>query len=415
MQPISNLAVGAKVKFGRYSVNGEAPESMVWRIVAKNHHLNDPGYPENAVTLHTDGIIDLRCYDATESGYTNGNPRYSISNIDQWLNKDSAAGEWYESQHTGDSPPDTSSRCGGYNTQYKHRPGFLHYFTETEKSAVCETDISCHYSGSYESITRKVFLPSAVEMRSGIGLKDGSVFANGTKDDAKRSFTKQCRENSPSTSFAAQIYFTRTEKSGSVYHISADGSTYTSNANIGRYGIAPVLNLPNDIYVSDETDDDKCYCVVGMYPPTVPSYLSVSSAYGHLLSGREVQVYWGNSTGEEGESITYEIEASYNEGTFSVVAEVSNKTSATVLLPEDTDTALFRIRSVGCYDAKSDYRVSEVYTVIKKNTPVISGSDADLGIVTEAFYIPYTVTDADGDSVEVTESLNEVILKEWRL
>ena len=59
-QALSNLAIGSKVKFGSYSVNGETAQPIVWTIVAKNH----TGYPDNSVTLHTSNIIDLRCFDA---------------------------------------------------------------------------------------------------------------------------------------------------------------------------------------------------------------------------------------------------------------------------------------------------------------------------------------------------------------
>lgn len=49
-QKISNLAVGAKVKFG--SLHGKA---IVWKIGDKNHS----GYPANSVTLVMEQIIKI--------------------------------------------------------------------------------------------------------------------------------------------------------------------------------------------------------------------------------------------------------------------------------------------------------------------------------------------------------------------
>jgi hypothetical protein len=127
-QLLSNLPVGAKVKFGRYQVESETAQEIIWTIVAKNH----PGYPANAITLHAEKIIDLRCFDAREPNNTNidrknyGNNRYSVSNIDQWLNKDSAAGAWYVGQHTYDQAPNAANV--NYNTPYDTRPGFLNHF-----------------------------------------------------------------------------------------------------------------------------------------------------------------------------------------------------------------------------------------------------------------------------------------------
>ena len=65
-QALSNLPLGAKIKFGRYSVNGEAAEEIKWIVVARNHS----GYPSNSVTLLTEGVIDLRSFDAREPSST---------------------------------------------------------------------------------------------------------------------------------------------------------------------------------------------------------------------------------------------------------------------------------------------------------------------------------------------------------
>ena len=99
-QLLSNLEVGSKVKFGKYQVESETPETIVWTIVARNH-VSEPSYPDNSVTLHASKILDLRCFDAKEPNNSNsdrknyGNNRYSVSNMHQWLNSNAAAGAWY--------------------------------------------------------------------------------------------------------------------------------------------------------------------------------------------------------------------------------------------------------------------------------------------------------------------------------
>ena len=120
-QLLSQLSVGSKVKFGKYQVESETPEPIVWTIVAKNH-VSEPAYPDNSVTLHASEILDLRCFDAKEPDFINsdrqdyGNNRYSFSNLDQWLNKDAAGGAWYSAAHNFDHSPDTSEGTGGYGT-----------------------------------------------------------------------------------------------------------------------------------------------------------------------------------------------------------------------------------------------------------------------------------------------------------
>mgnify|MGYP007030125331 CR=1 FL=1 len=54
-QLLSNLAVGAKVKFGRYQVASEVAQEIIWKIAAKNHS-STPAYPANAITLITEKI-----------------------------------------------------------------------------------------------------------------------------------------------------------------------------------------------------------------------------------------------------------------------------------------------------------------------------------------------------------------------
>ena len=155
----------------------------MWTVVAKNHQCT-PAYPTNAITLHAAEILDLRCFDAKEPSNSNsdrqsyGNNRYSVSNLDQWLNKDAAGGAWYSAAHSADQSPNSSSVVYA-NTQYASRPGFLNGFTDDEKPAILSTTIRVVKpsvdGGSYEDVVRKVFLPSTTE----VGLSNENSIAEG--------------------------------------------------------------------------------------------------------------------------------------------------------------------------------------------------------------------------------------------
>ena len=58
---ITSLSVGDKIKFGKYQVETETPQEIIWKIADKNHN----GYPIDSITLLTEKIIDLRGFDAT--------------------------------------------------------------------------------------------------------------------------------------------------------------------------------------------------------------------------------------------------------------------------------------------------------------------------------------------------------------
>lgn len=275
-QALSNLAVGSKVKFGSYSVNGETAQPIVWTIVAKNH----TGYPDNSVTLHTSNIIDLRCFDAKEPNNSNssrvayGNNYYSVSNINQWLNKDADGGSWYVAAHSADSAPDTAANTR-VGTQYAARPGFLNAFTTNEKNAILSTTIRVVKpttdGGSYEDIVRKVFLPSITEMGYGLenNIAEGAAWGYYTTAATARAAyaTAQCYSNTQSSSKASSQttnwqWWLRTSYATQSHYarlITSSGGTSSGYAYSGQYGIRPALNLSNALNVSDSADSDGCY------------------------------------------------------------------------------------------------------------------------------------------------------------
>ena len=160
-QALSNLPIGAKVKFGKYSVNGEAAQPIIWLVVAKNHS-STPAYPSNAITILTEKIVDMRAFDAIETNRPNGYNRYSMSNIDQWLNSDDPGGGWFVAKHSSDAAP-IAGRVWN-NTAYGERPGFLNAFSKVEKNSILTTTICSRVDSSCEDIGRKVFIPSTVEV-----------------------------------------------------------------------------------------------------------------------------------------------------------------------------------------------------------------------------------------------------------
>ena len=285
-QALSNLPVGAKVKFGKFQVNTEDAQPIVWTIVAKNHQCT-PAYPENAITLHATEILDLRCFDAKEPSNSNsdrrasGNNRYSVSNLDQWLNKDAAGGAWYSPAHSADHSPDTTAGTGSYGTQYATRPGFLNGFTDDEKAAILSTTIRVVKpitdGGSYEDIARKVFLPSTTEvgLDNENNIPEGTAWGYYTSDTARIGYvTQQCFSNTlssakPSSKNTACDWWLRTPRYSFpdyVRNVRMNGTLSYVFAFHGDLGVRPALNLSSSLLVSDSTDVDGCYTFVWTSP-----------------------------------------------------------------------------------------------------------------------------------------------------
>lgn len=285
-QSITNLPVGARVKFGRYQVETEEPQPITWVIADKNH----AGYPSGAITLLTDEMIDLRAFDAKEAGNANGdrinygNNRYIYANLLQWLNS-SAASDWYKSQQQYDAAP-TNENTGNYGTGYEDHPGFLSYFTDEECSYILSTKYlvarnTVTDGGGGENTESKVFLLSRTEVGLGdeiTNMPEGNKLALFT-DDASRvaKLTKQAYDNTlstskPSTQDSPWHWWLRTPGASSSYsvrRVNSSGALSYTNAYSGSGGLRPALNLTPDISISDTTDSDGCYLIYERKAPCV--------------------------------------------------------------------------------------------------------------------------------------------------
>lgn len=313
-QALSNLAVGSKVKFGKYQVNTEKAQPIIWTIVAKNH-VSTPAYPSNSVTLHAAEILDLRCFDAKEPSNSNsdrqkyGNNRYSVSNLDQWLNKNAATNAWYTAAHATDQSPNSSTVVSA-NTQYANRPGFLNGFTTDEINAILSTTIRVVKpsvdGGSYEDIQRKVFFPSATEvgLSNENNIAEGSAWGYYTSNSARVGYvTQQCFSNTPSSSkpsskTAAWYWWLRTPHYSFAYlarRVNSDGGLGGNNAYCGNNGVRPALNLSSSLLVSDTADSDGCYTVMFAGTITPPATLTIPK----LVKGRGALIKWSAVDGAD--------------------------------------------------------------------------------------------------------------------
>lgn len=289
-QLLSNLPLGAKIKFGKHQINKEAELPIIWMIVDKNHN----GYPANAITLITERIIDIRPYDAQESSWTStespayGYIDYKVSNINQWLNSAGAAGAWYTKQHDNDRPPSSAYTMG--NTHYDTRPGFLYYFTESERDVLLPTTLVNQHGGSTsQTLVAKVFLPSLWETIGTHGTADGSSqFAYFTTNTVRALPTAQLVNNTladadskPTSVDSYWSYLTRSTDTSYVGTVNGSGARGSSQPRVGGTGVRPCINLPHNAKISDSVDADGCYTVLSNVAPT---FLEENSDLGEMTN-----------------------------------------------------------------------------------------------------------------------------------
>lgn len=417
-QKLGNLPNKAKIKFG--SLYG-AP--IIWIKADKNH----AGYPANSVTLVTNQIIKLLCFDAMESANGNsdrrnyGNNRYVWSNLRKWLNSDAGAGAWYTAQHSADAPPSTANVWNGVN-QYQTLAGFLNAFSANERAALLDTTITVGKSstdgGGTETCVDKIFPLSCTE----VGLSGDHVCGSKLaifSDNSSRvaTVTASCVANSnyssnPSAN-SAWYYWLRDAYAGSAdraRRVDSGGALNWHGAYLGDYGLRPACNLSSDLLISDTTDGDGCYTVVYNQAPTAPSSISVPS---EVIGGENLVISWGQSTDPDGNLAGYKLERKNNGGTWTQVYSGSSR-SYTDSITYGWESVQYRVKAYDTAGAESAYATSPSRTVTNNRPPVISGSNTDLGSFTAAPpSYEYTVTDADGHQVTVVEKLDGAQLKTY--
>ena len=294
-QKLSNLPVGAKVKFGKHQIASETAESISWIVADKNHS----GYPADSVTVITQELIDILPYDAKEgSTYQYGNPNYALSNIHQWLNSSASAGNWYSPTHANDVAPTNSTtyNAGGYQS----RAGFLYNFTDKERSLLLPTTITNQLGNDVSTtITAKVFLPSEWELLGKGQVEDNSSqLSYFSSKFAVTSLTAQAYTYCPSSSKPASDtsyyqYYTRSTVGGSenkVRCVNENGLVSLTGPNGASSGTRPVINLAGNLKMSDTTDADGCYTVLSQTAPEISGMNTNLGVISTDFSGTDVEV-----------------------------------------------------------------------------------------------------------------------------
>ena len=113
----------------------------------------------------------------------------------------------------------------------------------------------------------------------------------------------------------------------------------------------------------------------------------------------------------EGANWTYMTRSSQNTG----IACVNDSGGITYTTPYDGSVGIRPALNLpGITKISDDIDVANgAYRFITQTAPVISEDNRDLGIMSNAFSLPYTVSDADGDTVTVTEYVDNVLLRTY--
>lgn len=417
---LGSLSVGAKIEVPVLSAyQSRFGSKIVFKIADKNHS----GYPSNSVTLITEKIIQNMASDAKEPSNSNsdrknyGNNRHIYSNLLQWLNSNAAAGAWYSAKHSADQAPTTKNTHVTYNP-YTSWAGFLAMLDPKFVAELMETTLTVVKSstdgGSYETFKAKMFLASTTEvgLANENNIAEGSLLALFSNDASRVAYpTAQCVNNADgytNSGFATSkgwYWWLRTPYSSSAYYVRfvvSGGSLDYYYAYLGLYGVRPLCNLKSSILVSDSPNSDGNYTVIYNSAPSAPPSITAPAT---CYSGQNINISCAAATDPDGDALTYCFERSYNSGAWTQVQASASRTF-TEAVSTAWNTLKYRVRAKDSYGNYSAYTTSGDIAVIHNQPPVISGSNADLGTKRGDFTYQYSVTDPDGDTVNVVEKID---------
>ena len=258
----SSLSLNDTFYLGKYQVGSETPWDIEWEIVHQE---------SNYQIAMAKQILDLRCFDAmgpsnSDSGRKNyGNHNWQYSNIEQWLNSDASAGNWYSAQHSADAPPSSANVWVNNNVAYNPydtKPGFLYYWSDEEKAVLQDMTLTLANNkvtdggGSY-TWTGKIWLPTYTQLsgKQNNSISEGTQFSKFT-DDASRIKTihamcaannQYCIDNGYTEGTAWYYWMSSASPSySSTSRPVNDGGLPDSNygAYLGYIGLAPCIRIP---------------------------------------------------------------------------------------------------------------------------------------------------------------------------
>ncbi|MCM1455569.1 MAG: DUF6273 domain-containing protein [Bacteroides sp.] len=420
-QTLGSLPVGAKIKDLDTKYLGVP---IVWVKADSNH----AGYPNNSTTLITEKIIARRAVDAKEPNNADsnrksyGNNKYSVSNIDQWLNSDAEAGAWYSARHDADQTPDSTSVVSA--NPYSDKAGFMSEFSPLFRKVMLDTTLKVALNtvtdgGSYETITRKLFLASRAETFGAAenSVMEGSLLAlfAANTNAVRIAYNADTAVPDGGTAGSSGFWWLRTPHSSyscGVRLVHSDGALYDNFAYGGSGGVRPLCNLKSDTLVSDSVDDDGCYVVDwSVLPPDridveTPIYCNPEYNTGGIEGGK-AKISWSECSVDK-----YVLERSINGGEFNVIY-TGDSTAYTDTITDNINTVQYRVAAAKWGNQSDTYTTSATIVVQDNYPPFISGDDTALGNTATRIKYKYTVYDGDDINVTVREYVNSTLLRTY--
>lgn len=145
--------------------------------------------------------------------------------------------------------------------------------------------------------------------------------------------------------------------------------------------------------------------VINNTAPSAPPSITVPLT---VIGGESLTVTWTASSDTDGNLEGYVLQRKVGTGEWTQVFQ-GNSLSYQDTITKGWTSVQYRVAAYDTYDAQSAWTTSETRSVDNNTAPVITcdtPSGSDLGTKSSGFTVNYSVDDADGDDVTVTEKMD---------
>ena len=143
--------------------------------------------------------------------------------------------------------------------------------------------------------------------------------------------------------------------------------------------------------------------VVNNNAPSAPPSIAVPK---DVKGGSTLVISWTAASDSDGNLSGYILERSTDGGSAYTQVYKGNALTYTDTITNGWSTVMYRVRAYDTEGLESGYTTSAIRTVRYNVAPAINASSTSLGEKNAPFSFAYTVTDADGDTLTVTEKLD---------
>ena len=143
--------------------------------------------------------------------------------------------------------------------------------------------------------------------------------------------------------------------------------------------------------------------VVNNNAPSAPPSITVPK---DVKGGSTLVISWTAASDSDGNLSGYILERSTDGGSAYTQVYKGNALTYTDTITKGWSTVMYRVKAYDTDGMESGYTTSAIRTVSTNTAPAINASSTSLGEKNAPFNFGYTVTDADGDTLTVTEKLD---------